>query len=206
MTDPSALLNMQAGVAGLPVSTLEYSGLGVFYSENVTSDIWLRAPLRTSAEEFHRVQRELFSKVPIIPFRFPTILESEDKLRVHLDQRADEYKNLLLRFATSAQMDVFLTHTSALSAHPSGASYLRERQERNHAMEQFASELRKHAEPLVKDWRQRTVSNGLRCFALLERKHVQEFNEKMKMLAVPSALGARVSGPWPVAEFLDFEI
>jgi hypothetical protein len=102
-------------------------------------------------------------------------------------------------------MDVFLTHTAFLSAQPSGATYLRERQERNHALEQFASELRKQAKPLAKDWRQRTVSNGLRCFALLERKHVEEFNEKMKMLAVPSALGARVSGPWPVAEFVDFE-
>jgi hypothetical protein len=205
IANPSASLNSKAGVAGSPVSTLEYSGLGVFNSENATADIWLRAPLRTSAEEFHRIQRELFSKVPIIPFRFPTILESQDKLREHLEQRAGEYKNLLRRFATSVQMDVFLTLATAPTAQPSGAVYLRERQERSHTLEQFASDLRTHAEPLVKDWRQRTVSNGLRCFALLERKHVEEFNEKMKMLAVPSALGARVSGPWPVAEFLDFE-
>jgi hypothetical protein len=148
----------------------------------------------------------LFSECPIIPFRFPTVLENQDKLRKHLDERAGEYKNLMHRFATSVQMDVFLAHTTALSTNPSGAVYLRERQERNHALEQFATELRTHAEPLVKDWRQRTVSNALRCFALLERKHVEEFNEKMKMLAVPSALGARLSGPWPVAEFLDFDI
>jgi hypothetical protein len=188
------------------VLTLDHSGLGVFYSESVSADTWLRVPLRSSAEEFHRVQRELFSKGPVVPFRFPTILESDDKLREHLDQRGEEYKNLLLRFATSVQMDVFLTHTTALTAHPSGATYLRERQEKNHSLEQFAAELRKHAEPLVKDWRQRMVSNGLRCFALLERKHVKEFNEKMRTLPVSSALGARISGPWPVAEFLDFEI
>jgi hypothetical protein len=192
-------------VAGSPVSTLEYSGLGVFYSENASADAWLRAPLRTSAEEFHRVQRELFSRCAIIPFRFPVILENQNKLREHLDERAGEYKNLLRRFATSVQMDVFLTYTASLSAQPSGAAYLRERQERSHAMEQFASDLRKHAEPLVKDWRQRTVPNGLRCFALVEREHVEEFNEKMKMLAVPTAFSARVSGPWPVAEFVDFE-
>jgi hypothetical protein len=193
------------GVARSPVSRFDHSGVTVFYSENATADTWLRAPLRTSAEEFHRIQRELFSKGAIIPFRFPAILESENKLREHLDQHAGEYKNLLCRFATSVQMDVFLTLPTAPTAQPSGAAYLRERQERSHIMEQFASDLRKHAEPLVKDWRQRTVSNGLRCIALLERKHVEEFNEKMKMLAVPSALGARVSGPWPVAEFVDFE-
>jgi hypothetical protein len=192
-------------VAGSPVSTLEYSGLGVFYSENASADTWLRAPLRTSAEEFHRVQRELFSRGAIIPFRFPVVLENQNKLREHLDERAGEYKNLLRRFATSVQMDVFLAHIASLSAQPSGATYLRERQERNHALEQFASELRKQAKPLAKDWRQRTVSNGLRCFALVEREHVEEFNEKMKMLAVPTAFSARVSGPWPVAEFADFE-
>jgi gas vesicle protein GvpL/GvpF len=205
VANPSASLNSQTGVAGSPVSTLEHSGLGIFYSENATADPWLRAPLRTSAEEFHRVQRELFSRGAIVPFRFPTILESENKLREHLGQRADEYKNLLQRFATSVQMDVFLTHATALSTNPSGAAYLRERQERNRALEQFAAKLRTHAEPLAKDWRQRSVSNGLRCFALLERKQVEEFNEKMKTLAVPSALNARISGPWPVAEFLDFE-
>ena len=205
VANPSASTNLESGVAGSPVLTLDHSGLGVSYSEGATADTWLRAPLRTSAGEFHRVQRELFSKGPVIPFRFPTILESGDRLREHLDQRADEYKNLLQRFAATVQMDVFLTHTTTLSTNPSGAAYLRERQERSHLMEQFASDLRKHADPLVKDWRQRTVSNGLRCFALLERKHIEEFNEKMKMLAVPTALSARVSGPWPVAEFVDFE-
>jgi hypothetical protein len=205
LADPSASPNSQNGVAGSAISTLEHSGLGVFYSEDATADTWLRAPLRTSAEEFHRVQRELFSRGAIIPFRFPTILESENKLREHLDQRAGEYKNLLQRFATSVQMDVFLTHATTLSTNPSGATYLRERQERNHALERFASDLRTHADPLAKDWRQRSVSNGLRLFALVERKHVQEFNEKMKMLAVPSGLSARISGPWPVAEFVDFE-
>ena len=184
---------------------LDHSGAGVFYSESATADKWLRAPLRTSAEEFHRVQRELFSEGSVVPFRFPTILESEDKLREHLDQRADEYKNLLHRFATFVQMDVFLTHTTALSTNPSGAAYLRERQERKRALEQFAAELRTRAETLAKDWRQRSVSNGLRSFALVERKHVEEFNEKMKALAVPSTLSARISGPWPVAEFVDFE-
>jgi len=206
VANPSASTNLESGVAGLPVLTLDHSGLGVLYSEGATADTWLRAPLRTSAGEFHRVQRELFSKGPVIPFRFPTILESGDRLREHLDQRADEYKNLLQRFATTVQMDVFLTHTTALSTNPSGAAYLRERQERNRALDQFAAELRTRAEILVKDWRQRSVSNGLRSFALVERKHVQEFNEKMKALAVPAFLSARISGPWPVAEFLDFEI
>ena len=206
IAEPSASLKTQIGVAGSRVSCFNYSGVAIFYSESATADTWLRAPLRTSAEEFHRIQRELFSECPIIPFRFPTVLENQEKLREHLDQRAREYKNLLRRFATSAQMDVFLAQTTAFSAQPSGSAYLRERRDRNHALEEFAAELRKQADPLVKDWRQRTVSNGLRCFALLERKHIGEFNEKMKTVRVPTALSARISGPWPVAEFLDIEI
>ena len=205
VADQSASLNSKTGVAGSPVSSFDHSAVAIFYSESATADTWLRAPLRTSAEEFNRVQRKLFSKVPIIPFRFPTILESEDKLREHLDQRAEEYKKLLQRFAACVQMDVFLTLTTAHSTNPSGAVYLRERQERNRALEQFAAELRTHAEPLPKEWRQRSVSNGLRAFALVERKQVQEFNERMKTLDVPGTVSARISGPWPVAEFLDFE-
>lgn len=204
VADLSAQLNTKTGVAGSPVSRFEHSGLVVFHSENATADAWLGAPLPSSAEDFHRIQRELFRSSPIIPFRFPTILENREKLREHMDERSDEYKALLQRFATCVQIDLTLTYKTAPSESSSGANYLRQRQSRNRALEQFASELRNQGEPLIKDWRERSVPNALRCFALLERKHVQEFNEKMKTLSVPAELSARISGPWPVAEFLDF--
>jgi hypothetical protein len=204
VADPSAQLSSQTGVAGSAVSESEHTGIKVFYSENATSDIWFREPLRSSARQFHRVQRELFRASAIIPFRFPTILEDSAKLREHLGQRSTEFKSLLCRFANSVQMEVALAHATNPPATASGGDYLRERQARGRLLNQFASDLHRVAAPLVKEWRQRSVSNGLCCFALVEREQVHEFNEKMKAISVPGELSARISGPWPVAEFLDF--
>ena len=204
VADSLARLNSQTGVAGSMVSESELTGLKVFYSENSTSDIWLREPLRTSATQFHSVQQELFRAGAILPFRFPTILESCDKLREHLDLRSTEYKSLLRRFANRAQMDLALTHATTPPASLSGGDYLRERQTRNRLLHAFAANLHALATPLAKDWRQRSVSNGLRCFALVEREQVHEFHEKMKTVYAPPQLSVRISGPWPVAEFLDF--
>ena len=204
VADSLAQLNSQTGVTGSAVSAWEHSGVKVFYSENATPDLWLREPLHSSARQFHGVQQELFRAGAIIPFRFPTILESCDKLREHLDLRSTEYKSLLCRFANRVQMELGLTHATAPSASSSGLDYLRERQRRGRLVNHFAADLHALLTPLAKDWRQRSVSNGLCCFALIEREQVPEFNERMKTISVPSALSARITGPWPVAEFLEF--
>lgn len=192
------------GVAGSPIARFEHSDLSIFCSEDATSDRWLRTPLRTAAEEVHRVQQELFRSAAILPFRFPTILDDQEKLHQHLAQRSTEYKSLLRRFATSVQMDITLTDSASPADRSSGARYLRDRQSRTHKLEQFASELRAHLNALATNWRQRSVPNGLRCFALVERERVHDFNETMKSAPVPSELTVRISGPWPVAEFLEF--
>jgi len=188
------------------VSAAEQTGVKIFYSENAKPDIWLREPLRSSARQFHRVQQELFGAGAIIPFRFPTILESCDQLHDHLNLRSTEYKSLLRRFADRVQMDLALTHATGPPASSSGLDYLRQRQTRGRLLNDLAADLQALAAPLAKDWRQRSVSNGVRCFALVEREQIHEFSERMKTIFVPGGLSVRISGPWPVAEFLDFSI
>lgn len=192
------------GVSGSAVARFEHTDLTVFYSEDSNPDRWLRAPLKQAVEEVHRVQQELFRSTAILPFRFPTILDDQEKLHEHLAQRSTEYKSLLRRFATSVQMDLTLTGSAPPADRSSGARYLRDRQSRTHRLEQFASEIRRHLNQLPTNWRQRSVPNGLRCFALVERERVPHFNETMKTLSVPAELTVRISGPWPVAEFLEF--
>ena len=204
VADSVAQLNSQTGVRGSTVSASEHSGVKVFYSENTTPEVWLREPLRSSARQFHGVQQELFRAGAIIPFRFPTILESCDQLREHLDLRATEYKSLLRQFANRVQIDLALRHATGPPAASSGLDYLRQRQTRGRLLKHFAADLQALATPLAKDWRQRSVSNGVRCFALVEREQIHEFSERMKTIFVPGGLSVRISGPWPVAEFLDF--
>ena len=204
VADSFAQLNSETGVRGSAVSASEHSGVKVFYSENTTPEVWLREPLRSSARQFHGVQQELFRAGAIIPFRFPTILESCDKLREHLDLRSAEYKSLLRRFANHVQMDLALTHPTGPPVSTSGLDYLRQRQMHGRLLHHFAADLQALATSLAKDWRQRSVSNGVRCFALVEREQIHEFSERMKATFVPAGLSVRISGPWPVAEFLDF--
>jgi Gas vesicle synthesis protein GvpL/GvpF len=204
VADRSASYPTMIGVSGSPVVRLEHSEVTLFYSEEADSNRWLRAPLKKSAEEFHGVQQELFRTAAIIPFRFPTILGDQEKLREHLHQRSAEYKSLLCRFRTSVQMDIMVTDSMPPADRPSGAQYLRDRQIRHRRLEQFAADIRQRANGVVEDWRQRSLANGLRCFALVERERVPHFNETMKTVVVPAGLKARISGPWPMAEFLEF--
>ena len=203
VAEASAARNSGTGVASSLVACSEHSSLSIFYSENQSTESWLKSPVRISAKEFHRVQQELFRSAAIIPFRFPTILESHEKLRGHLSEHAARYRDLLHRFSNFAQMDIALTQAASPQAASSGGEYLRDRQARTHTLEQLAAEFRRKVGPLIADWRQRSTSNGLRCFALVERKRVEEFNERMKTASVSPGVGARVSGPWPVAAFLD---
>jgi hypothetical protein len=185
---------------------MQSSGLVTFFSQSPTPDPWLRAPLGSSAAEFHHVLQQLFKSAAIIPFRFPTILNSEEELAKHLGQHSEEYEFLLEKFRSLAQMDVLVGYSSdatQVASVRSGAEYLRARQKRNDALNRFASELRSATARVAKDWRQRAVRRGVRCFALLERQHIEEFKDNMRAVSVPAGMNVRVSGPWPVAEFLD---
>src|SRR6202030_3424888 len=96
--------NSLTGVAGDPVVRSEIGPLATFTSRNSDSTVWLRSELKASALEFHRVLSEVFKSAAIIPFRFPTIFESEELLAEHLQERSSEYKALLEKFSDMVQM------------------------------------------------------------------------------------------------------
>lgn|SRR6266566_838346 len=191
----------QTGVAGVPVERVEGPGLAAVLSRNVDSNVWLRAPVRTSALEFHRVIMELFESAAIIPFRFPTIFESDDELGAHLVERADEYESLLNQIADLVQMEVRLMRPDVVVASNSGAGYLRERQKHLQVFEDFAVRLQAVTAGIAREWSDHTLRNGQRYFALVERGKVAEFEQVLRGLPVPEGINVRVSGPWPVSEF-----
>jgi hypothetical protein len=195
----------QAGVAGTPVSVLERAGLVAFLSTSADSAVWLRAPVRTSAVEFHRVCMEVFRSEAIIPYRFPTIFQPDFALSGHLDERADDYHAVLQRIAGAVQMEVRVTWRPKLSLSQSGAEYLRERQERLLEIEAFAMQVERTVQLPGGEWRRRMTRDGFRGFGLLERGQIDEFKERTGNLSVPATFNVRVSGPWPVTEFLDLK-
>jgi hypothetical protein len=195
-----------AGVSGTEISRIESHGLTVFFSRAASADIWLRASLRDSALQFHRVLSGFFRSVAIIPFRFPTIIESDQALMQHLEQHAAQYNALLEKFADKVQMDVRISFaTTSVQNKQSGAQFLRERQQRNRTLESLMKQISEAARQFARDWRQRRIATGIRGFALLGREQIGNFNNIAAKLSVPAGFEVRVSGPWPVTEFLDLE-
>src|SRR6266567_4371732 len=115
---------LQTGVAGNSVERVEAPRLAAFISRSADSNVWLRAPLRTSALEFHRVLME------------------------------------------------------------------------------FGARLRVAVASVVREWGDGMLKNGQRHLALVERSKVAEFERVLRGLPVPERTTVRVSGPWPVSEFL----
>jgi len=190
----------QCGVADSPVSRVEMDSIAAFVSKASDSSLWLRAPLKSAAMEFHRVLMTLFHRGAMIPFRFPTIFPDEAALAEHLRKEGHKYSAQMDRFEKFAQLEARIAGPSDPPAATSGTEYLRQRQKRERALADVASTIRQAA--AAADWRQRPARGGLRCFALIEREGIADFRERMTKLNVPAEFSVRITGPWPVAEFL----
>jgi hypothetical protein len=191
------------GVAGDPVVRAEIGPLATFTSHNADSAVWLRSELKASAIDFHRVLSEVFKSAAIIPFRFPTIFESEEQLAEHLQERSNEYNALLEKFNDVVQMEIRLTYPGLGTPSGSGTEYLKQRQTLMRAIERFESDLRALFSSLARDWRQRASKNGIRAFALVDRHQIAEFRNITRNASVPDGFTVRISGPWPVSEFIE---
>ena len=208
VAEASALLNCpRTGVRGQPVSRVEHSGLAVFVSRDSHCDAWTRPAVGESVIEFHQVLRQLFESVSILPFRFPTILSGDRELEIHLESASERYKHLLEKYRTSVQMEVRVSPVEkpGAAATASGTEYLRTRKNQRNEWNQIVAGLAWGAGAAVIEWRVRSLPQGVRWFARLERDSVNQFNAAMKAWKVPAGHIARVSGPWPVTEFFPWD-
>jgi hypothetical protein len=163
----------------------------------------MKRELRTSALEFHRVLRHIFERSAIVPFRFPTIFDTGEQVEEHVQQRSGEYVTLLDRFADSVQMEIRVSGGMPPSRAQSGTDYLKIRQQLIQAAERFAPQLKEAFSSVSREWRQRMARNELRAFALIPRDKTEQFAKAAGAIVVPQGLQARVSGPWPVTEFIE---
>lgn len=196
-------VELPTGVAGDWIDRVELADLAMFVSTNSDKSNWLRPPLQASAVEFHRVLSQVFKSAAIIPFRFPTIFDDEGQLSERMQERAGEYSALLDKFGELAQMEIRVTCPDLRKPTESGTQYLKLRQTSTFMIEQFTAGLRATLSELPKEWRQRLSKDGIRAFVLIHRSQVADFGNIMRDTAVPRELSVRVSGPWPVSEFIE---
>lgn len=193
----------RTGVGGQPVSRIEHLGLAVFLSRDAHSDAWTGPPLRESVLQFHQVLRQLFRSAGVLPFRFPTILSGDRELEAHMENAGEGYKHLLEKYRTSVQMEVLVSAVEKPGpvVAASGTEYLRTRKNQRDELNEIVAGLPPLAGSAVIEWRVRSLPQGVRWFARLERDSVDPFNAALKTLNLPAGYMARVSGPWPVTEF-----
>jgi gas vesicle protein GvpL/GvpF len=204
----TALNSALAGVGGSPVSRIEHSRLAVFVSLNSNSDAWTRLPVSDSALQFHQVLHKLFQSAAILPFRFPTIFADETELGKHMENSAGRYRDALEKYRSNVQLEVVVNAAQAPTAQASnsGTEYLRERKKRQDELSLLLARVQSAAKSAVIEWKMRRAPDGARCFARVERDSIERFKKSARTLELPAGYTARVSGPWPVTEFLDFSM
>jgi Gas vesicle synthesis protein GvpL/GvpF len=198
---PSAFHSL-TGAAGLQVMCVEAHKLTAFIS-SASEPVWLQQPLRIVAVDFHRVCNEIFKSVAIIPFRFPTTFETNEELNKHMERRSDEYSSWLEKFRDAVQMDLQISSTDLGTSAESGKAYLKGRKNLANAAEHVSCELKQKLSSVVTNWRERPFRDGLRTFALVRREVVPKFQEAMRTISLAPGIKVRVSGPWPVSEFIE---
>lgn len=194
-----------AGVGGKKVEEVRDSGLRCFFSRLQSGEELSRIPAVESALSFHQVLQALFSQAGLIPFRFPTLVDDEEALLRFLREHAAAYGAELGRLRHMVQMEIHIQggrdeESGSLPA--SGREYLEGRQRQATELEAAAEKLRQAGGPWVREWRKRSSGRGMRCYALLPRDAVAAFQQAMRAV-IPSFPGARLSGPWPPAEFVE---
>jgi Gas vesicle synthesis protein GvpL/GvpF len=206
VTEKPALIDSGPGVGGLPVLHCKQSDIHALFSQNTSAESWTGAPLKQSAREFHNVLHREFASHAIVPFRFPTLMRDEDELTSHLRDNAAEYSAQLKKFENSVQMDVSIAQPEpTFAAASSGAEYLRSRQRQSDELHAVVKHIQELAGETVQSWRDRPASHRLKLYGLVDRASVSAFHERLKKLAVPTKTSVRVSGPWPVTEFVELK-
>ena len=201
------------GVGELPVESMEQDGLQCFFSQTPSSDKILALPTKQAALAFHSVVQAIFQQAAVIAFRFPTILQGTSQLLANLSAHDVMYRDALARLRNVVQMEIQLSSAGHIAVEPSanestvmkttGTRYLMDRQAAQRALSQSAAVLHGLGGDLIRDWRERFSSRGLRCFALIGRQVVDDFKSRMAVAQLGAGVLARVSGPWPAGEFVD---
>jgi len=160
--------------------------------------------LQDCALNFNRVLKDIFEQTAIIPFRFPTLVNEEQDISTYLQEHESELSLSLKRFRGMAQMEIHARSedTNGSEQHQSGTTYLRERQRQLATMEKLFLDFRKALGPLVEEWRIRESADRVRCYVLIRRNVTEEFLKKTRTIELPAHVGVRITGPWPVSEFV----
>lgn len=191
------------GVDDAAVMELQELGLRAWYSE-VHEDTFSGAVHVTKAAlAFHHFIAAVFREGTVLPFRFPTILESVDELRDYLEAKAAWYNDALKRSEGLAQFEARVVNKNKLEpAADTGKEYLEARQRAKQQGNAAVASVLAGLEDVLRDHHLKETPQGSRIYLLTERTRVASFREASSKISVPGGFEIRLTGPWPPTEFL----
>ncbi len=208
LTLPKQSVNVVGGVCESPVFVREMLGLQVYWSElaNPEDCLGTAESLKKAALQFHQVMRDILTAATPIPFRFPTLLESEAGMEQHLAGEREQYRAALERIGDAVQYEVVGSwavdeHTD-LATPVSGREYLKRRSQATERIAAIDSKLRGVTADSVREWRARQERKSHRWFALVPRESRDRFIASLRSAGTSEGVRLRLSGPWPPAEFV----
>ena len=201
-------MNVAAGVCESTVQSRQMLGVQVHWSEIANPEECLGTPeaLKKAALQFHQVLREILAAATPIPFRFPTLLESEEGMEQHLAAEQELYRAALERIGDAVQYEVVgnwaADEQSDLATPVSGREYLKRRSQAAGRIAAIDSKLKSVTGDSVREWRARQERKSHRWFALVPRESRDRFVVSLRSAGPSEGVRLRLSGPWPPAEFV----
>lgn len=193
----------RVGVAGAPVFDLESPVLRAWYSEVEEGTFSGADHVTRAALEFHHFISTMFREGTVLPFRFPTILESVDELNTHLEEKGAWYCRALRHSEGLAQFDARISNRTKPAAEAAtGTAYLEQRRAQHVHHEDAVASLLQGVGDYVREHHVKETPQGSRVYLLVERSRLPEFREAAGRIAVPDGVEIRLTGPWPPTEFL----
>ncbi|HWR37095.1 MAG TPA: GvpL/GvpF family gas vesicle protein [Clostridia bacterium] len=188
------------GVREATIHDLSAAGLRCFYSE--MDGMPTAETVREDALQFHEFVHAAFAQGTVIPFRFVTLLESEDELEAFLRRKAEAYVPALERLEGTVQFEMRISNKSPEQVEETATEDSRERQA---ALHDAAAALQQAAGDLALGWHTRNDEEHARCYGLVRRDSAQALREKLSKVALPPEIRVVMSGPWPPSEFVDVQ-
>jgi hypothetical protein len=208
VTQPNQTVNVASGVCEGAVQSREMLGVQVYWSEIADPEECLGTAesLKKAALQFHQVLREILAAATPIPFRFPTLLESEEGMEQHLADEQELYRAALERIGDAVQYEVVgswaADEQADLATPVSGREYLKRRSQATERIAAIDSKLKSVTTDSVREWRARQERKNHRWFALVPRESRDRFVASLRSAGPSEGVRLRLSGPWPPAEFV----
>jgi Gas vesicle synthesis protein GvpL/GvpF len=208
VTQSKQTVDVASGVCEGVVQSREVLGLRVYWSEVADPDECLGTTesLKKAALQFHQVLREILATATPIPFRFPTLLQSEEGMEQHLAEEQELYRGALARIGDAVQYEVLgswaADEQTDLATPVSGREYLKRRSQATGRIAAIDSKLKNVTADSVREWRARQERKSHRWFALVPRESRDRFIAALRSAGPSEGVRLRLSGPWPPAEFI----